>query len=832
MFSFKITLFESGIRLVCVSSLRQHFYLIRDTLHQTFKNWFRTTNFVVISRLFVFILFALFSSFTMVQGNPKAVESKSVVKDTIRSAFGKIQAMFFDNIPVKGTYEYKNIDFGNGNRVNGFIANVRANYIPTGWIQIRLDAPDGKQIGMSLISQRDGGKEWYIAQTGLYPVDGVHSVFLVYTGAKNAGFDPQIEWFSFTKYDINNTILAGKTLLPAQVPYLGPMEKNFFGNGIAGAGGDTKGVWDYLIGPAYSSVSFIEEEKVSITLNGKDYPLCKDIKRARGTGIFYGSVDIEGITCSLVDFANQNTPFVTRAIFMKNMTGEPVKIVVKANLKPSSFTRIKKPLGKDSVSVSSGETGLNMIVEGKYGMTIALNNTLFFTEATDTGYCIRSGEINIQPGKNYQTGFYHYAHPANDDTKAIITKIRSRDVEKDLESCILNWSKWLAEGISLEKVADQRVRDIIESSTILLKMLQGDDGGIMTTPRVHRISYIRDTHNALRGMIASGHTLEAKNYLLWVHNKFKSLQAKGKFPIPNAAEIGSEGFFPGFGNEENWSSETPGLYILIAANYFKKTKDLETLKKIDESLRFSMKCQLDLAEKNGWRLPFNRDETESGGSGTKLWDYPSKWSMPSLLFCYASLQFFMNYLEMTGETEQLSNYRYRLKLIGNSLDSNFWNEKEGMYDWYRGEHGERPRLPITNFLLMPIYFNYPVNNPKLAVRSAEKMKQYVNERGFIPNQPGTLHDDFCGHGLGYLLYALAEMNDHYKDYIFDSLIFGGTVGCWGDWSESYTADGLSYGENGGQQYWDDHSKVHNLRAFENGTNLDAILRYLNLNKWN
>jgi len=589
---------------------------------------------------------------------------------------------------------------------------------------------------------------------------------------------------------------------------------------------------DYLIGPAYSSESFIEKEKISISLNGKDYSLCKDIKRARGTGIFYSTINIDNITCSLVDFALQNTPFVTRAVFVNNVTAAPVKIVLKVTIKPSSFTKIKRLLSNESGSVQSVGSGLSLVAQGKFGMTIASNNSLFSSGTSDTTCFIRTQEITIPPGKKYQTGFYHYAHLPDDDINKIIERIHSQNVETDLESCILNWSGWLSEGISLKKVTDLRIRDIIEANSILIKMLQGEDGGIMTTPRIHRISYIRDTHNALRGMVASGHTLEARNYLLWVHKKFKILQAKGKFPIPNAAEIGSEGFFPGFGNEENWSAETPGLYILIAENYFRKTKDLETLKKIDESLRFSLKCQLDCAEKNGWKLPFNRDETESGGSGTSLWDWPSKWSMPSLLFCTASLQFFIQYLEKTGETGQINYYQEKLKLLKSSFYSNFWNEKSGMYDWYRGENGERPRLPIPNFIFMPVYFHYPVNNPQLAVKSALKMKQFVNERGFIPNQPGTLHDDFCGHALGYLLYTLSELNDPMKDRIFNSLIFGGTMGCWGNWSESYTGDGLSYGENGGQQYWDDHSKVHNLRAFENGTNLDAVIRYLNLNPWN
>ena len=758
-------------------------------------------------------------------------EKLESVSGVIRSAFGKTPFAEFDNIPVKGTYEFRNIDFGKGNRVNGFTANVRAVYIPTGWIEIRLDAPQGKQIGICLISQRDGGKSWYIAQTGIYPVEGVHSVFLVFPGAKSSGFGPEIEWFSFTKYDSNNTLLEGKTALPPQVPYLGPLEKNFFGNGIAGAGGDTQGIWDYLIGPAYSSVSFIDEEKVVISMNGKDYPLGKDIKRARGTGIFYTAKEIDGVCFSLVDFAPQNTPYVTRAIFVKNKSAASVKFVAKVCIKPSFFTSKNSRIYSDPSSSSTGESGLTMIAEEKYAMTIALNSSMSFSAPIDTGYCISTQEIILQPGNEYHTGFYHCAHFPGEELKSIIAKISARDVDKDLESSIQNWEKWLSEGISLEKVADLRTRDIIEGSSILLKMLQGEDGGIMTTPRVHRISYIRDTHNALRGMVAAGHTKEARNFLLWVDKKFKSLRAQGKFPIPNAAEIGGDGIFAGFGNEENWSSETPGLYLLIADDYFSKTRDLETLKKIDESLRFSMKCQLECAEKNGWKLPFNRDETESGGSGTSLLDMPAKWSMPSLLFCGASLQFFIGYLEKIGEKDQLTNYREKLKVINNSLYANFWNEKRGMYDWYRGEHGERPRLPIANFLMMPIYFHYTANYPQLAVKSAEMMKQYVNERGYIPNQPGTLHDDFCGHALGYLLYALTELNDPMKDRIFNTLIFGGTMSCWGDWAESYTGDGLSYGEFGGQQYWDDHSKVHNLRAFENGTNLDAILRYLNLNKW-
>ena len=73
------------------------------------------------------------------------------------------------------------------------------------------------------------------------------------------------------------------------------------------------------------------------------------------------------------------------------------------------------------------------------------------------------------------------------------------------------------------------------------------------------------------------------------------------------------------------------------------------------------------------------------------------------------------------------------------------------------------------------------------------------------------------------------MNDPLKDKIFEALVLGGTVGCWGTWSESYTGDGLSYGPDGGLQYWDDNSSpMHHIRPFESGTNIDAMMKYMNL----
>jgi len=780
--------------------------------------------------VYAILIFFLFAQVVIAKENQKSGSALHVDSALSKNAMDKFRIIEFDRNPVSGTYEFRNVDFGNGG-VTGFVANAMASYIPSGWIEIRIDSPNGKKIGICLISQRDGGKNWYIAKTGIYHVEGVHSVFLVFLGAADNGYSPQIEWFSFTKDEPQDLLIAGNLLLPPQVPYLGPLENNFFGNGIAGAGGDTQGNWDYLVGPAYTMESYINEEKITISLNGKDYPLDAEIKRARGTGIFYSKLNIQNINFFLVDFALQNTPFVTRGVFVKNSSGIPIKLVLKTTIKLSPHSLLNQSFNEKSVSSNKIGNGLHLIMGEKYGMTIAASDPLSICAPLDNGYCLKTKEITLQPGEKYQMGIYHFAHMANDDIEEIRAKIYGRNVEKDIELCILNWTGWLSEGISLQKIADLRVRDIVEANTIMIKMQQGVDGGIMATPRFYKTSFIRDTHNALRGLMAAGHTEEARTFMLWVHHKFKILQAKGQFAIPNAGDIGGDGTFAGYGNEENWAAETPALYMLVAENYFKRTNDIKTLQYIDESLRYAMKCQLDCAEKNEWMLPFNGDETESGGSGIKLWDSAGKWSMPSVLFCSSSLKFFIHYLEEINEKEYLNEYKEKLKLVENSLYSNFWNEEKGMYDWYRGENGERPKLPISNYTLMPIYFHCTANKPQLAAKSAEQMKQYVTERVFLPVQPGALHGDFCGHSLGYLLYALTELDDPLKDSIYDSLLFGGTVGCWGMWSESYTADGVSYGPSGGLQYWDTQSSpMHNMRPFESGTNLDAIINYLKLDK--
>jgi hypothetical protein len=115
------------------------------------------------------------------------------------------------------------------------------------------------------------------------------------------------------------------------------------------------------------------------------------------------------------------------------------------------------------------------------------------------------------------------------------------------------------------------------------------------------------------------------------------------------------------------------------------------------------------------------------------------------------------------------------------------------------------------------------------------MKIHFTADGYLPIQPGSPGNGFCGHDLGYLLHVLAQMNDPMADEVYQALTCGGTMGCWGTWSEAYTGDGQTHTLTDDEQVEvqggcaDDCGagyRIANMRPFETGINLAAIRAYL------
>lgn len=730
---------------------------------------------------------------------------------------------------------YENMDFGNGPGATGFEAMVKTDSNAC-WIEIRIDDINSKIISVCQVAKRDMGSNWCLVKSGMYNITGIHTVYLTFKGSESDRMD--IRWFRFTLDLFPGGKFFENTLLPAQVPYLGPMEDNFFGSGIAGAGGDVQGVWNYLIGPSYTCDNMIEKEELRILINGNEVNITPEMHRARGTGMFYGIQQYEELTIFLFDFTNFNVPWVTRMVLVENNgLFKTYSMEFRAYISPSIEQALPFRGHKAAKFSLLNDTAVLIEQDGNNYSTVTFIDVATTVTRVGDNYILKTGNKSISPGENSTVGMYHYMHNDKDNSSSKIHTIRSRDVKADAQECIQQWALWLAKGKSFDKIPDLKVRDILEANIVNIKMQQGMDGGIMATPRTYDLSYVRDNYSGLRGLAAAGHFEEAKKFIKKMDNVYYKLRREERFGIPTATVIGTDSAFIGeffgiaydyvfmgvFDTKENWIAETPALYILVVANYYKNTGDLQTLKDLDESLRYAINEQLEFAEANDWKLYFNGDETESSGSGIPVNEKPGKfeWSMTSLAFCAASLEFFITYLEVVGNKSEIPDYQKKLENIKNSLDSNFWREDLGIHDWYRGVHGEWPSIRLPNYNLMLMYYKIPLNNPERAVSNVLAMKQYVNAKGFLPLQSDRENEDFCGHNLGYLLYDLVEINDPMKDQIYDTLINSGITGCWGTWSEAYHGDGLSYSET-----WD--NRIHNLRPFESGINIDAILKYWGL----
>jgi hypothetical protein len=744
---------------------------------------------------------------------------------------------------------YQDIDFGKEKTATGFRVKVKITD-GVGWIEVRLDSPDGPKIGMCQAAARDLGlNQWGIARTGIYGVSGIHTVYLKFIRSERCQL--AFEWFKFTTDQSDKGICLADQPIPDRVPYLGPLEKYFIGSGIAGAGGDTEGIWDYLIGPGYtfygyikSCESFIRWEEIKLVVDAVVVALPIEMRRARGTGMFYGCGVIGDLTVHLVDYTNRGEAWIARTVMVDNNSAtDSHDVAVKAYIIPAGLSDTIV----DSTAIVIGHGCDEPNVNKHVTITFADPSTIAVKDGS--GYVLKTDHRSISPkgiaGNRFHTTLYHHMHKDEKAARQNIEAIRAKQGAtemKDAGRCIIQWTDWLSQGDPLDNLPDQKAKDALEGALVIMKMLQGDDGGIMAAARNYMDSYVRDAAGGLRGLMAAGHTEEAEKFMQWVEHKYDITGM-----IPCNANIGDDAaYFPGYGDEENWAAENPALYLMIAKSYYQKMKEqdreteaMDFFRYVRNSLRYAMDIQLKHLVKVGWRLRFNGDETESGGSGIQLSDKPvisQYWSMPSLALCGAALDFFITFL--TDMEEDPANYENSLSgqnldlfqvlsQIKDAMDEWFWRAEpekfpNGFYDWYRTQQGEWPRLRMTNYSLFPQFYGTPLNHPHRAHDSAAVIKQYFTDRGFLPIQPGGASEDFCGHDLGYLLYALTDAEDPMAGEVYRALLEGGTMGCWGTWSEAYTAAGMSYmTSKEGFGY-----STSNMRPFETGINMAAILKYL------
>jgi hypothetical protein len=618
-------------------------------------------------------------------------------------------------------------------------------------------------------------------------------------------------------------ISFGKTILPDTVPWLNSRdEKYFIGNGIVGGGGNTPGVWDLIIGPDYTSPNFIKSEKLNFIIDNENKNLQFNFHRVSGSGVFYGSAKFHNAVIHVVDFIPFNEPFIIRHLIIENISkNEPLSIKVVSEIKKGKG--IKEVVSNDkNALLLHADTKTPLFGNGDGGNwkdrhLLILFNTEQTLTSTDSVLLISTQSINIPARKFKEVSLCHYLFENEMcNINRTIEDIYQKNIAQNLVNTLKTWQKWVRSGKKISN-NNNRVQDIIESILVGIKMQQNRCGGFLAGARIYSFSYIRDSHGACRGLLSCGHTKEVEKYLEITYHKFKIFNQ-----IPNSVQMGADLFIHANGNQ---FAECPAYVLLLARDYYKYTKDIGLLIKINDLLKYAIDIQLSHAKDLNWILPFNGDETEQycvKENGQIYGGFPAlsgfdrnNWSMSSVAACIASLDFYIQYLKIRKMDNRISEYEnYKQKLL-KSITQNFFNNKLGYIDWAKKKDNSFYPYRVVNFELMPVWFGASLPNMAEKVM-VEKMIPFLNSQtGFIATAPTNV-EGFCGNSLAYFLYDLTILNNPLKDKVFDTLINSALVQKFGMVNEFYGPSGVP--------------NPHNLRCFESGIVLDAIIKYIESRK--
>lgn len=640
-------------------------------------------------------------------------------------------------------------------------------------------------------------------------------------------------------------LVAGVSL-PEAVPHLNRVENYFVGGGIAAGGGAGDGTWNFLAGPDYTCPNYLTNEEIRLVIDGTPQTVVVDVHRARETGIFFGQTNIDGLEVALVDHALRGESWAARLVTIRNSSSAAHDVAVQACVAPAtgpgrSAAIIQDAGGHDAAVTLQLDKSMkcvrnwccpnwanrNALITFNVPTTAATNESGTFLLSTATN--------TLAPGGTWNAGLYHYLHYDEQSSADCLALVRACNPVDDLARDIRQWQNWFAAvdpKYSLDRIKDPRARDIVEGGLAVIKMNEARDGGIVANERGWCMSYIRDAYCGLRGLEANGHFDELKQFIQWLDHKWS---VHGF--IPNACSCGSDIYAHPNGNngincpEANASVEVTALYLLMARDYYAETHDLATLTNAAKSLRYAMDAQLKLAVANGYKLEFSGDETElCGASDVKSTGYNRKlaqyWSMTSIALCAASLEFYIDYLKLNGADpavyvnaldHRTLNLPRELARLQDALETDFWRTNlpefpDGFHDCFRVKaDGGWPKARIVNFTLFPIFYGAPLKYPARARNDVDCVFHYFNPETEMLSITGAPGVKPLGHDLGYLLWSQLAVGDSRSAAVYQALVNGPTVGCWGTYNEAYSPAGVP--------------NVNGLRSFETGVDISAIAKY-------
>jgi hypothetical protein len=603
------------------------------------------------------------------------------------------------------------------------------------------------------------------------------------------------------------------------VPVWGRDEPSFIGGGRCGGGAMSTGDWDFLIGPVYTSPNFLTRETLYLESGAHRWRLPSANRRIYGSGILMGQIAVvEGIALELYEFAPWGRHEVIRLVGVRNNTARPFVFAIAAEIEPQGIATIKDNLLEIRQPVGALSYGRENKNWAERCCRIGFDQPQEIeqdVEAAQTPIMrLQPKMIIAEPGQLVTVGLVHSLQFADE----MPNTFGPFSLRNDLATELAGWKEWTGRAKYPAKT-DPRILQLADSILVVMRMQQSYDGGMIAGVRRYPYSYMRDMQGASKGFLAAGHLDEAAAMIRWLNRKFAKFHC-----IVNASEMGTEGsnFVGGHS-----AVEIPAYFMLLVRSYLRAGGKPELADEVREALEWCAQAQIAEGRANDWRLGFNGDETERyvpiadgqtyqpGAGATKYgsaqgWKY-QKWSFPSQILAIASLDFAAECTERWGASP--APYVEARAAFTEALGRTFIDPTNHTVAWCIYADGTRPQFPLTDYLLFPTWIQARID-PQLTEKLVEEVMHYLKPDGILPVAPGAV-EGTCGHSLGLLLAGLKETN-HNKHNDGDitrveELIFtSGILGRYGMVNEYYGPTGVP--------------NPHNLRPFESGILLEALLR--------
>jgi hypothetical protein len=604
------------------------------------------------------------------------------------------------------------------------------------------------------------------------------------------------------------------------VPVWGRDEPSFVGGGRCGGGATSTGDWDFLIGPDYTSPNFLARETLFLESGGHRWRLPSANRRIYRSGILMGQTTVgEGIAIELYEYAPWDQHEVIRLAGVRNNTAGPFVFAITAEIEPQGAATIKDNLleiRQPKGALSYGRENKNWAERCcRIGFDQPQQIEADVEASPIPVMRLRTKLIIAEPGELVTVGLVHSLQFGD---KRLDT-FGPFSLRKDLAIELDGWNKWTSRGKCPART-DQRILQLTESILVGMRMQQSYDGGMIAGVRRYPYSYMRDMHGAAKGFLSAGHLEEAAAMIRWLNRKFAKFHC-----VVNASEMGTEG-----GNFVGGSPsvEIPAYFLLLVRSYVRAGGEPALADEVREALEWCAQTQIAEGRANDWRLGFNGDETEryvptadgqtyQPGAGEITygvapgWKY-QKWSFPSQILAIASLEFAIKCAERWGVSA--TPYVAAREAFAEELGRTFVEPKSHTAAWCIYADGTRPQFPLTNYLLFPAWLQTRID-PQQTGKLVEVAMRYLKPDGILPVAPGVV-EGTCGHSLGLLLAGLKETSHNNKHNDVDivqveELVFtSGILGRYGMVNEYYGPTGVP--------------NPHNLRSFESGILLEALLR--------